>query len=255
MNIVVKKISKLRTSILMKLPKIIIFVTLIFAFTASTAFAIPELQLYIEGSTYDPVTETWGINSNSFKLWVMGNVLDSGSKGSILEVYLTAAYPTSTGSISITPTRTSLVSDPSLPSNATSSGTGVSTIPILGDGSSLPPHGVYGEGTSWTKYLIGNFILNDSPVGDLQNTFPPTWSSNKGQINAYEVAITGYSWVHFDAFGYYDKKGDKKYIFAPGSHDAERTSPPPAVPEPATMFLLGSGLIGIGVYARKRFKR
>ncbi len=40
-----------------------------------------------------------------------------------------------------------------------------------------------------------------------------------------------------------------------GPADVTGGGVPGPVPEPATMFLLGSGLIGIGVYARKKFKK
>jgi len=36
---------------------------------------------------------------------------------------------------------------------------------------------------------------------------------------------------------------------------ADADSVPVPVPEPATMLLLGSGLIGLGVYVRRKFKK
>ena len=35
------------------------------------ACAVPDLQLYVEGATYDPQTETWVTASNSFTLQVL----------------------------------------------------------------------------------------------------------------------------------------------------------------------------------------
>ncbi len=207
----------------------------------SNAFAIPELQLYIEGATYD--SETWVTPNNPFKLWVIGNVSGPGSRGSISNAFLAVAYPGSeSGAITITPITTAVVADPSIPSAPQFDKTVTNgSVPVLSDGKELPSHGIYGTGTSWTQYRIGNFTLNDSPVGDLTNTFPPTWYAGTGQINAYDVVVTGYSWVHFDAFN--TVAAGNKAKFAPFSHDAEATQ----VPEPGILILLGIAMSAVGI--------
>src|SRR5690606_5149834 len=73
------------------------------------AHAEPILQLYVEGGTYDPRTESWVLSPEGssagapFRLWAIGNL----HQGPILDVRLAANYDRSWGQLQIdlTPTR------------------------------------------------------------------------------------------------------------------------------------------------------
>jgi hypothetical protein len=208
----------------------------------STASAIPTLQLYIDGASYDPVDETWIGTSTSFDLWVIGMSPVGGVKVSF-------AFTTGeTGSITLTPTTAGDFDgvpgddDTSIPiggvqakSEANASADGA--IPLRGDGSQLPSHGVYGPGVSFLEFGLGHFTLTDSPIGDYQGM--PTSFPRRGQINVYSVTVTGFgSGVHIDAYGFTvigGNDGSVKGVSAPFSHDA-------GVPEPSALLLLGAGL-------------
>jgi hypothetical protein len=214
---------------------------------AAPAHAIPALQLYIEGAAYDQDTSSWVTNQSSLTLWVVG---DTGRVGSILDVHLVTAYLTGeTGSITFTPISTGLLSDPSvasIPALDTQLGAD-GTQPRMSDGRGLPRRDTYGPGTSFKQWALGDFTLGDSPVGDFAETFPGSFPSH-GQINAYRVAISGYSTVHFDAFNHVEA-GNRALFgpFAPGLN-----SP---IPEPSTLLMLGlafTGVAGLRVVRRRR---
>lgn len=229
----------------MKLWKLALIVCVLVA-VGSTATAVPILQLYVEGGTYDPVLESWVVTGPDAKLWVLGNVDGPGGAGQISNVYLVASVYGTIGTLVLTGTTTSLVTDPSNPGDPTYVGT---SSPIdIPEG--VENHEEYSSADAHLFYSIGDFTLLDSPVADLINYFPSypgsAWSENAGQLNVYSVTVSGYSVVHFDAYDTVAGQTHAKVVFAPFSHDAS------VVPEPTALCLLGAGLAGIAFIRRRR---
>ena len=207
--------------------------------------AVPLLQLYVEGGTYDETTESWVVDytGDPIRLWVIGNVAGPGGRGTIYDAKLAIAYNTpesgpapvvtidgsSTGGYGGF-TDPSTADDPPYLRTVTDGST-----PVLYDGSSLPSHGIYGQGTDWQEFALGDLDTADSPIADFINAFPGPDQADAPQINVYEIAIAGdVEWLHFDL---YDHTDSRTRVFAPPSHDAE------AMPEPAAVV----GLLTLGI--------
>ncbi|MEK7273829.1 MAG: choice-of-anchor N protein [Candidatus Desantisbacteria bacterium] len=198
---------------------------------AGISQAIPSLQLYIPGSTYNPLTETWVTNDTNFELQVLGaSSPDSAQYIKDVNLYvainegekdLAGAYVKINGS-SI-------------------------TFDTYGN-PFTPGHGIYP--TYYNTYSLPNLMV--STAGEIVNNYNPGESgSDTGDIHYLQIEYGGYSSIHFDASGTVVSScgttWDRK---APFSHDAEASNPN-AVPEPTTMLLIGTGLLGI-LRLRKR---
>jgi hypothetical protein len=275
------------------------------------AFAIPLLQLYIEGATYDYSTETWVFEETqantpvggNFRLWVVGLTDGAGGKGTISDVRLAASFTSDAGTtihMTLTPSLVGgtgsyldpggsgqMITDHSLPvppggpnssvltyANGTfvtvnTSLTGGTVTnggsPVYGTNpknfAQLPAHGIYGTGTYWQEFSLGDFANQGDRISDIiphsTTDYTKDPGTGLGQVNAYLVNVSGdyldqgnHLKIHFDAYDHVAAGNHTKYIFAPFSHTADAT-----MPEPTSLSLLAVGGLGVAVAGWRRRRR
>jgi PEP-CTERM motif len=234
----------------------------------TTAMAVPALQLYADGATFNPKSgaagfdpnfseETWVAGSSDFTLYVVGA---EGRYKYIDNTYLLVSvqaenYNGGNGTITIKG-KDGEASDVQAVSVALNSATATYGTP-----GGMSGHGVFDAYSWWVSIpeLLGN---TTEPI---QNYSPDSINDpaeGEGEIQLYDVSIEGFALAHFDLVGRGWKKTKCGWktdcLKAPFSHDVEGPGDTPdprideTIPEPATMTLFGITLIGIGIYRRKR---
>jgi hypothetical protein len=202
-----------------------------------TALAIPALQTFIPGASWNAATQTWVTLSGSFELWVIAaNTNTKPLYDLTLVGALAADQSPVTGALSI--------------DGADINSFSYGTPPSWGDNAGdYPPHGVYP--THYFELAIASLVntapetVHNMQPGEYDDTAP-------GKIFKFQVA-TSYDWLHFDSYGFFNES-DGQFKFAPNSHDSEKgTPPPPSIPEPSTMLLFGSALALVG--AVRKFQK
>lgn len=222
---------------------------------ASTSFAFPELQLYIDGATYDAGSQTWVASGQNIDLYVIANMdLDDVLVSIALDQNEYTSSMNPDGIASATFDGSTVIND------WTWGDAPLATVdPDPNNLKDLAGHGVY---PSWyAEFNAGNFRVADGGgIGDVEpingtyfdpsaGYLDPANTNQLGQFKKFSVSLAGAMSFHFDAYTL-NEDGSIQY-FAPFSHDAGTTTT--HTPEPATMLLFGLGLAGAGVY--RRFKK
>ncbi|MFQ5784931.1 MAG: choice-of-anchor N protein [Alphaproteobacteria bacterium] len=247
----------------------------------------PKLQLYCEGCTYDPITESWiGDISpgETDRIWAVVNLYGPGGFAPITDVHLFTFFTDTSltsgifgdglmGGAAAVPGSFTVVdpidgetfpfvdrsNDPTIVSIG-SFNIAVDGFPTLPDGKSLPPHGVHTEFTDYFDIFLGDFTTPDSEILDFNgvnlgaDTFfgctTPDPSSCPANIKVIDVTapLAGFTGsLHFDLVGLANGLGK----FAPFSHDLTDT---PSVAEPGTLAVFATGLLILAAAGRRRVK-
>ncbi len=223
--------------------KIALFSIVILMFLAPCAFAVPGLQLFIDGATYDWGSQTWITTDNEFDLYVVS----ANSSRQDVFVSIALGQGDDPGDALINFDGTNINPDDWV--------YGYAPMDNLPDewngGEDLPRHSIFP--TNFAQVNTGDYGLVQQ-VGDVQpdedgdywNPATGEGSAHRlGEVRSFHVTVGGsFSRLHFDA---YTLNSDGSISeFAPFSHDAG------VVPEPGTILLLSTGLIGLGALRLRR---
>jgi hypothetical protein len=192
-----------------------------------------------------------------------------GNSGQFSTATVVCEFNSQTNTFTFTITNTSAITQPGSTSTITSIGF---DLPPLGKASASGLNGFTG---AQAPSLTSNFNFSDGDLGNVPHgnnsavldfgfTTGPSGSFSGGSVNdgllpgeSASFTVTGAAFTGFTE----DQICNAIYVrfqnvpLAGGTGGSDVGVPSTAVPEPSSIFLMGSALLGLGGYARKRLNR